>query len=279
MRYCKSTIFQANHNKRDVQNFMKRVVCDTAKVRFFKQITTDEILQHKYSVLFAILQKYDFSSKSQLNSFLFLIRNVVCDTAKVRFFKQITTCVLALMLAFTLFAILQKYDFSSKSQHIFIVYSFANVVCDTAKVRFFKQITTDKPPPAAFYLLFAILQKYDFSSKSQQYGQVKQIGLRCLRYCKSTIFQANHNAHKKTYKARWVVCDTAKVRFFKQITTDLTDWIANYPLFAILQKYDFSSKSQPNLDRGTKDISCLRYCKSTIFQANHNTCKPYYWYS
>ena len=69
----------------------------------------------------------------------------------------------------------------------------------------------------------------------------------CLRYCKSTIFQANHNATRFPKRRRVVVCDTAKVRFFKQITTGLKI-IGNFAmLFAILQKYDFSSKSQPAL--------------------------------
>ena len=66
-----------------------------------------------------------------------------------------------------LFVILQKYDFSSKSQHDDISELPIKVVCDTAKVRFFKQITTDAN--TAYYVaeLFVILQKYDFSSKSQ----------------------------------------------------------------------------------------------------------------
>ena len=42
------------------------VVCDTAKVRFFKQITTEKLVSFHLQLLFAILQKYDFSSKSQL---------------------------------------------------------------------------------------------------------------------------------------------------------------------------------------------------------------------
>ena len=42
-----------------------------------------------------------------------------------------------------------------------------------------------------------------------------------------------------------VVCDTAKVRFFKQITTECLKGVVRTLLFAILQKYDFSSKSQP----------------------------------
>ena len=145
--------------------------------------------------------------------------------------------------------------------------------------------------------MFAILQKYDFSSKSQQPRQQYGRNWGCLRYCKSTIFQANHNAISTINLQMVVVCDTAKVRFFKQITTRKRVIRATHRLFAILQKYDFSSKSQPQLDFTTQtrrlfailqkyDFSsksqqtqqrsstrkrCLRYCKSTIFQANHNS--------
>jgi len=66
--------------------------------------------------LFAILQKYEFSSKSQRNERYHERRAVVCDTAKVRVFKQITTLLQFFYLRFKLFAILQKYEFSSKSQ-------------------------------------------------------------------------------------------------------------------------------------------------------------------
>ena len=92
----------------------------------------------------------------------------------------------------------------------------------------------------------------------------------CLRYCKSTIFQANHNAELLGQQTLTVVCDTAKVRFFKQITTSSVAIISVTKLFAILQKYDFSSKSQPNAKNMLSVLRCLRYCKSTIFQANHN---------
>ena len=198
-------------------------------------------------MLFAILQKYDFSSKSQLYfSWAFFTRCclryckstifqanhneglgdslnevVVCDTAKVRFFKQITTWWVVWIWRFLLFAILQKYDFSSKSQHYLASGAFSVVVCDTAKVRFFKQITTRAVRPS------------------------KACG--CLRYCKSTIFQANHNRQLLEQNEIKVVCDTAKVRFFKQITTLDKMLSISMRLFAILQKYDFSSKSQHNL--------------------------------
>ena len=117
-----------------------------------------------------------------------------------------------------LFAILQKYDFSSKSQPQQECGQVIVVVCDTAKVRFFKQITT-------------------------RHGRLS-VNNCCLRYCKSTIFQANHNVISATFSAE--------------------------PLFAILQKYDFSSKSQQERWHSYTLSCCLWYCKSTIFQANHN---------
>ena len=320
--YCKSTIFQANHNCFGVTSGFFPVVCDTAKVRFFKQITTCVNAIIYNLPLFVILQKYDFSSKSQpislerkeTSSCLWYCKStifqanhndkanklfkigVVCDTAKVRFFKQITTYSKELYLPCRLFVILQKYDFSSKSQRsrqrpfrdkrclwyckstIFqanhnefnTFRSFSAVVCDTAKVRFFKQITTRELTKYLQIKLFVILQKYDFSSKSQRSIEEVTDRVRCLWYCKSTIFQANHNMMVSHHFNAEVVCDTAKVRFFKQITTVVHTLLYFLLLFVILQKYDFSSKSQPTPIIRDYCEGCLWYCKSTIFQANHN---------
>ena len=222
-------------------------------------------------MLFAILQKYDFSSKSQQS--LFWCEPTFCC---LRYCKS------------TIF------QANHNVPSLFVVLFL--VVCDTAKVRFFKQITTVDYNGTELSELFAILQKYDFSSKSQHVTYVCFYLICCLRYCKSTIFQANHNYLLSLPKTWEVVCDTAKVRFFKQITTREMWQKQVAQLFAILQKYDFSSKSQLevvqffNLDRlfailqkydfssksqlGTcPPVSiqcCLRYCKSTIFQANHN---------
>ena len=118
--------------------------------------------------------------------------------------------------------------------------------------------------------MFAILQKYEFSSKSQPIPiSLLRINC-CLRYCKSTSFQANHNLKEGYDEKQDVVCDTAKVRVFKQITTNSLTITSNLLLFAILQKYEFSSKSQPPFSTCAFTYSCLRYCKSTSFQANHN---------
>ena len=141
LRYCKSTSFQANHNARNVGKASCTVVCDTANVRVFKQITTIRYSVVVSLLLFAILQMYEFSSKSQLCLYILIVQPVVCDTANVRVFKQITTLTEESGRTVQLFAILQMYEFSSKSQ-LCIYFFRANA-------------------------LFAILQMYEFSSKSQ----------------------------------------------------------------------------------------------------------------
>ena len=128
--------------------------------------------------LFAILQKYDFSSKSQPTN-----HNQGTDAGCLRYCKS--TIFQAnhnepklVINKYMLFAILQKYDFSSKSQRWWRALGWLCVVCDTAKVRFFKQITTTT----------TIIGSYR----------------RCLRYCKSTIFQANHNYFTPLYLTGWL---------------------------------------------------------------------------
>ena len=249
---------------------LSKVVCDTAKVRVFKQITTELVNHHLKKRLFAILQKYEFSSKSQRCCWLNF-----CRWRCLRYCKS------------TSFQANHNYGYGRYSQR--------DVVCDTAKVRVFKQITTkisdilsiccclryckstsfqanhnNHVQRPALLALFAILQKYEFSSKSQLTPWGLSVLLSCLRYCKSTSFQANHNYYSDEMVLLTVVCDTAKVRVFKQITTIVLELRFEPWLFAILQKYEFSSKSQHALKNAIGSCCCLRYCKSTSFQANHN---------
>ena len=248
-------------------------VCDTAKVRFFKQITTSSPWLLRVFRLFVILQKYDFSSKSQRekecrilracclwyckstifqanhnrNYRIIMAQLAVCDTAKVRFFKQITTLTTSAHCFNCCLWYCKSTIFQANHNQISIDNHNRIAVCDTAKVRFFKQITTDVTQTSGTTKLFVILQKYDFSSKSQRLFYYWEWPKGCLWYCKSTIFQANHNCIFYSFCFRSAVCDTAKVRFFKQITTDAKRKIQEAVLFVILQKYDFSSKSQPRL--------------------------------
>ena len=192
-----------------------------------------------------IPQRYEFSSKSQLRGKVTskgigccwyhkgtnfqanhnrtclksLSWQVVADTTKVRIFKQITTERRTGMFRIGLLLIPQRYEFSSKSQHICCVVSkylrccwyhkgtnfqanhnvssaqlqLLSVVADTTKVRIFKQITTEIKENDFQKALLLIPQRYEFSSKSQLYLGVD-------------------------VKVK-VVADTTKVRIFKQITT------------------------------------------------------------
>ena len=118
------------------------------------------------------------------------------------------------------------------------------VVCDTAKVRFFKQITTVSTPFKVNCMLFAILQKYDFSSKSQQELYARCFDGSCLRYCKSTIFQANHNCFNTLRSFCSLFAILQKYDFSSKSQLNGPVDAFGSKLFAILQKYDFSSKSQ-----------------------------------
>ena len=147
--YHKGTNFQANHNKTTNGYKMMHVVADTTKVRIFKQITTASGYCKKRFLLLLIPQRYEFSSKSQriLLRMIFFLRccwyhkgtnfqanhnwyvyitnllAVVADTTKVRIFKQITTPSNWELPTATLLLIPQRYEFSSKSQRIYISYS------------------------------------------------------------------------------------------------------------------------------------------------------------
>ena len=115
--YRKGTIFQANHNKYKEVMFKQQVVLYTAKVRFFKQITTRLIRRVIPTSCFVYRKGTIFQANHNYNEYKTARDIVVLYTAKVRFFKQITTY--------------RVQDWSP-----------ADVVLYTAKVRFFKQITT-----------------------------------------------------------------------------------------------------------------------------------------
>ena len=268
--YCKSTTFQANHNVFQMISWKFSDVCDTAKVRLFKQITTT----NKCWIVGKGCLWYCKSTTFQANHNRFWRTDWaywdVCDTAKVRLFKQITTNPFVLQCYKGCLWYCKSTTFQANHNKFSTFNATSADVCDTAKVRLFKQITTT-PLEGCFGVgMFVILQKYDFSSKSQQFFKQACFLGRCLWYCKSTTFQANHNSSNCLKLLLRDVCDTAKVRLFKQITTMIRTNQRNVMMFVILQKYDFSSKSQLAVLSADSLTRCLWYCKSTTFQANHN---------
>ena len=165
---------------------------------------------------------------------------------------------------------LQRYKFSSKSQHapcrrypwlwcilpckgtnfqanhnpMLILLFIVIDVFYLAKVQIFKQITTVERGEHLSREMCFTLQRYKFSSKSQRQPWHRYNKHRCVLPCKGTNFQANHN-----------------------LNTVLV--VLNLMCFT-LQRYKFSSKSQLIFTCLLWSKRCVLPCKGTNFQANHN---------
>ena len=175
----------------------------------------------------------------------------------------------------SLLLIPQRYEFSSKSQHVNWYKVPSAVVADTTKVRIFKQITTFWVMSHQRIVLLLIPQRYEFSSKSQLLSSFMSSSGCCCWYHKGTNFQANHNKQKEITMTKVVVADTTKVRIFKQITTGWKTEVPFRTLLLIPQRYEFSSKSQHFRRINSVTWCCCWYHKGTNFQANHNNIRKW----
>ena len=242
--YHKGTNFQANHNKQLSNNYLLALLLIPQRYEFSSKSQLSTMIPvmnycccwyHKGTnfqanhnpiswsvskmVLLLIPQRYEFSSKSQLDDNFTVQCMVVADTTKVRIFKQITTHLCSFLAHLALLLIPQRYEFSSKSQlrnwiifinccccwyhkgtnfqanhnHNLAQTLLMLVVADTTKVRIFKQITTGDDPILYMLRLLLIPQRYEFSSKSQRIINTFSKLFRCCWYHKGTNFQANHN--------------------------------------------------------------------------------------
>ena len=165
--YCKDTLFEAIHNSRSLLFPKIIVVCITAKIHFLKQFTTESSGESTYrrclyyckDTLFEAIHNNVFSDIPALK--------VVCITAKIHFLKQFTTQDAGLSVA----ARCLYYCKDTLFEAIHNTYLPLNinwyVVCITAKIHFLKQFTTP---------LKAV-----------------NPAIRCLYYCKDTLFEAIHN--------------------------------------------------------------------------------------
>ena len=188
--YHKGTIFQANHNQTSLGTKKASVVVDTTKVRFFKQITTPTLVEMQH--------------------------NSCCWYHKGTIFQANHNKTELIIIWLMLLLIPQRYDFSSKSQHGGVYRTTGYRCCWYHKGTIFQANHNDLSDDDILSLLLLIPQRYDFSSKSQQYSCCTDATLCCCWYHKGTIFQANHNSPKGYGRKCLVAVDTTKVRFFKQ---------------------------------------------------------------
>ena len=89
-----------------------------------------------------------------------------------------------------------------------------------------------------------MVQRYKFESKSQPADNAADIAGSCFQWFKGTNLKANHNLGSCIKK--------------------------RMPLFPMVQRYKFESKSQQNRRRELCNSSCFQWFKGTNLKANHN---------
>ncbi len=200
----------------------------------------------------------------------------VCNLSKNTIWKQITTVRQTLSWATNLYAIYQRTQSESKSQQArcysdgrnFCMQSIkehnlkANhntsvahdlkigSVCNLSKNTIWKQITTKSfcaPTPVCLY---AIYQRTQSESKSQP----------------------KHRSNR-VYKS---VCNLSKNTIWKQITTPSNIGSTGGILYAIYQRTQSESKSQPICCACSRSIICMQSIKEHNLKANHNVRGEYY---
>ena len=192
-QYDKDTKMKANHNCIIIICIKELVVASTTKIQKWKQITTDARMFTRSWLLLPVRQRYKNESKSQPFHIFVIGDAVVASTTKIQKWKQITTEVAKLIIAFKLLPVRQRYKNESKSQpqereicspfrccqydkdtkmkanHNWImrIPRLPGVVASTTKIQKWKQITTST------------------TTNGQRHG--------CCQYDKDTKMKANHN--------------------------------------------------------------------------------------
>ncbi len=168
MKYVKDTILKANHNVVILWWRYFQAVWSMSKIQFWKQITTAITVLNQFLGLYEVCQRYNFESKSQLDSRITHGILAVWSMSKIQFWKQITTTSIYLTPSLLLYEVCQRYNFESKSQlffnasiigfccmkyvkdtilkanhnHARTYFSRIKAVWSMSKIQFWKQITT-----------------------------------------------------------------------------------------------------------------------------------------
>ena len=220
----------------------------------------------------------------------------VSNGSKVQIWKQITTIVLNYAASLQLFPMVQRYKFESKSQlklvedklrlscfqwfkgtnlkanhnGIRFLFSQYEAVSNGSKVQIWKQITTVIREVYAGDSLFPMVQRYKFESKSQLFPLQNRLVHCCFQWFKGTNLKANHNSKEGGTSGVAAVSNGSKVQIWKQITTIGYISCAIPPLFPMVQRYKFESKSQLHSYIFIIIKSCFQWFKGTNLKANHN---------
>ena len=116
MQSIKEHNLKANHNARCIISSIYCSVCNLSKNTIWKQITTTPFNNQSPFILYAIYQRTQSESKSQLSSEVIACPSSVCNLSKNTIWKQITTIANWGLAKNRLYAIYQRTQSESKSQ-------------------------------------------------------------------------------------------------------------------------------------------------------------------
>ncbi len=194
MQSIKEHNLKANHNKRKVDKKGKVSVCNLSKNTIWKQITTAPPRVVVVRVLYAIYQRTQSESKSQLSN---------------------PACGLPLLCMQSIKEHNLKANHNGFAHRIFQLLS----VCNLSKNTIWKQITTDQGFFLSMKNLYAIYQRTQSESKSQLIIASWIFSIVCMQSIKEHNLKANHNPNPNVRYRRWSVCNLSKNTIWKQITT------------------------------------------------------------
>ena len=152
-------------------------------------------------MLFSLLSKIHFESKSQ----------------RREQGMELTACC---------FLFCQRYILKANHNIYCIIVLLLYVVFSFVKDTFWKQITTSQHLPWRLLLLFSLLSKIHFESKSQRFLLINKSTTCCFLFCQRYILKANHNLQFAYMNHLCVVFSFVKDTFWKQITTiiEVLNW-------------------------------------------------------
>ncbi len=195
-------------------------------------------------LLYAIYQRTQSESKSQPSQRCEGAKRSVCNLSKNTIWKQITTDNPIVSIFDVCMQSIKEHNLKANHNSVAADLRSLPSVCNLSKNTIWKQITTTSCWWSCLCCLYAIYQRTQSESKSQPFSLV--------------------------YKSIWSVCNLSKNTIWKQITTMATLFGKVACLYAIYQRTQSKSKSQPAACAALLALFCMQSIKEHNLKANHN---------
>ncbi len=167
IQYDKDTILKAIYNLYVSNRITCLAVFSMTKIQFWKQFTTNPMLDSIGLELYSVWQRYNFESNLQL--LLHFIDNLlaVFSMTKIQFWKQFTTYDENYFKSERLYSVWQRYNFESNLQRKPTkgIYSMSCIQYD--KDTILKAIYNPNMCKVTHHVLYSVWQRYNFESNLQ----------------------------------------------------------------------------------------------------------------